>query len=228
MVAYDRQTVNSPNPIARFSHRRRAAKSVALAEKYLPSRGIIADFGAGTGLFLSALGDRRKDAALYAIEPYMPPSADPRIRYLSDLKMAAESFDVITAFETCEHLTSDELNSLIADCKVMLQSKGKLIISVPIMIGMALPLKDISRSLLFKRPLEYSFPELVGGVFGSDVARPVDPRPTHKGFDFRALRSRLTKDFLIDTEFYSPLPLPWWANSQVFFVCSKRSGGHSG
>jgi len=77
MVSYDRQTVNAPNRLARFSHRSRAKNSVIIADKYLRNGGVLVDFGAGTGLFLTSLGDKRPDVSLFAIEPFMPLSIDP-------------------------------------------------------------------------------------------------------------------------------------------------------
>jgi hypothetical protein len=59
MVSYDQQTINSPNPLVRFAHRSRVAKSVALANKYLPQKGVVVDFRAITGLFLRTLGNER-------------------------------------------------------------------------------------------------------------------------------------------------------------------------
>jgi hypothetical protein len=52
MVSYDRQTVNSPNPLARFSHRSRVEKSASLVKRHLSEGGVVVDFGAGTGLLL--------------------------------------------------------------------------------------------------------------------------------------------------------------------------------
>jgi SAM-dependent methyltransferase len=222
MVSYERQTVDSPNPIARFAHRSRVAKSVALAEKYLPQEGTVVDFGAGTGLFLSRLGDKRRDAGLYAIEPFMPPATDPRIHYVPDFPALRLEADLITAFEVCEHLLDDEPEKFLADAERSLKASGKLIVSVPIMIGGALLMKEVNKALLNRRGLEYSASELVAGMFGGAVARPAGNRWTHKGFDYRELRKIIACRFVIEREILSPLPLPWWANSQIFFICRKR------
>jgi 2-polyprenyl-3-methyl-5-hydroxy-6-metoxy-1,4-benzoquinol methylase len=219
--SYERQTVNSPNPLARFAHRSRVTKSVALAEKYLPQEGVVVDFGAGTGFFLSTLGDRRSDVALYAVEPTMPPCTDSRIHYVPDLESLRLEADLISAFEVCEHLTDAQLEQLLSDANQSIKTNGRLIISVPIMIGGALILKELNRSLLFRRASEYSITELLAGVFGRTVQRPTNRGPTHKGFDFRWLRERVREHFSIEAEILSPLPLPWWANSQIFFVCRK-------
>lgn len=221
MVSYERQTVDSPNPVARFAHRSRAARSVALAEKYLPSRGAVVDFGAGTGLFLRTLGDRRPDSTLYAIEPFMPPAADPRIRYVPDFEALNLQADLITAFEVCEHLLDGEAEQFLRDAGRHLKADGRLIISVPIMIGAALILKELNKAILYRRGLEYSASELIAGVFGGAVERPPGQRWSHKGFDYRWLRKKIAENFIIEREMLSPLPLPWWANSQIFFICRK-------
>jgi hypothetical protein len=221
MVSYDRQTVNSPNPLARFSHRSRVAKSVALADKLLPQNGAIIDFGAGTALFLSMLGEKRPDVSLTAIEPFMPPSVDARIQYIRDFKAATVKADLITAFEVCEHLTDEETEQFLSDVTNSIRPNGKIIISVPIMIGGTLLLKELNRVFLFRRLSDYSVLELLAGTVGRAVRRPFDRGPTHKGFDFRWLRRKLGETFIIEAEIYSPLPLPWWINSQAFFVCRK-------
>ena len=198
------------------------AKSVALAEKYLPQKGVVVDFGAGTGLFLSTLGDRRSDVKLYAIEPFMPPATDSRIHYIKNLESLKLEVDLISAFEVCEHLTDAETEEFLSAAQHIIRTDGKLIISVPIMIGGPLILKELNRSILItRRASDYSVTELIAGVLGRTVQRPTNRGPTHKGFDFRWLREKLRERFIIESEILSPLPLPWWANSQVFFICRK-------
>ena len=55
-----------------------------------------------------------------------------------------------------------------------MQAHGKLIVSVPIMIGGALPLKELSRSILFRRSSEYSVSELFARFLGRMVERPAN------------------------------------------------------
>jgi hypothetical protein len=197
------------------------AKSVTLANEHLPPKGIVVDFGAGTGLFLSTLGNRRPDATLFAIEPFMPPNADPRIRYIPNFELFKLEADLVSAFEVCEHLTDDETENFLFGARRGLKEGATLIISVPIMIGGALILKEMNRSILFRRRSDYSIAELMAGVLGRTVQRPADRGPTHKGFDFRWLREKIRQHFLIENEILSPLSLPWWANSQIFFICRK-------
>lgn len=220
-MSYDHQTINSPNPLARFAHRSRVSKSIALVNKHLPQNGVVIDFGAGTGSFLSSLGDERPDATLFAIEPFMPPTTDPRIHYILNFESLNLNPDVISAFEVCEHLTDSETEQFISNSQHFIKAHGKLIVSVPIMVGGALLLKELSRSILFRRASEYSLSDLFTGLLGHMVERPINRRTTHKGFDFRWFREKLRERFIIEDEILSPLPIPWWANSQIFFICRK-------
>jgi len=223
VVTYDRQTINSPNPLARFSHRSRTSKSVNLACECLPEGGTVVDFGAGTGLMLCKLGDVRPDVKLLAISRYMPPTPDPRLRYLADLRDAAgQSVDLVTALEVCEHLADAELDDFLATTAMLLRDGGFLIVSVPIMIGPVVIIKEINRMLLHRRISDMSFGEMARHVLGLQLTRAENRGTSHKGFDYRWLRRQLQQGFLIVREFYSPLPLPWWLNSQAFFICQPK------
>ena len=68
-IPYEEQTLNHPNPIARFAHQARYSNSLSLVVKALPPDGTILDFGAGQGEFLHRLGSLRPDARLLAFEP---------------------------------------------------------------------------------------------------------------------------------------------------------------
>jgi hypothetical protein len=223
MVPYDRQTVNSPNPLQKFAHRQRMAKSILLASKCVPKDGTIVDFGAGNGLFLSTLGIGRPDVKLFAVEPFMAPIFDSRINYIESFRDLSTNPDLISAFEVCEHLTDQELEQFFSDVHNSISPDGRMLVSVPIMIGGALIVKELSRSILFRRFSDYSASELIAGLTGRVVPRPSSRIATHKGFDFRWLRHELTRLFIIEEEILSPFLLPWWANSQIFFVCTKRT-----
>ena len=86
-IAYDRQTINSPNPLARFAHRSRLAKSIKLA-KDKRWYGKVLDYGCGSGAFIAEM-NRITPGCAVGYEPFMTErSADdlPIFRYLSDLK----------------------------------------------------------------------------------------------------------------------------------------------
>ena len=93
--------------------------------------------------------------------------------------------DVITAFETCEHLCDDTLETFFKNTEEYLKDTGTLIITVPIMIGLAFPVKEISRMIATRKMSDYSMIELINGVLGKSIERASDRNASHKGFDFR-------------------------------------------
>ncbi|WP_244815964.1 bifunctional 2-polyprenyl-6-hydroxyphenol methylase/3-demethylubiquinol 3-O-methyltransferase UbiG [Caballeronia sp. Lep1P3] len=223
-ISYEEQTVNSGNPLARFAHRSRMSMAIELVTGLCARRGTVADFGAGPGLFLHALGQARPDITLIGHDMFMA-SAFPEIKYAESLgSVAAKSVDVLTAFEVCEHLYDNELDALLDDAARILKPGGALVISVPIMYGLAVGPK-VSNAMIRSRTLksEYSATELLKAMAGIRVSRPPNPRTTHKGFDFRELRDTVRERFDIDAEKMSPVPhAPWWMSSQYFMVCRAR------
>lgn len=222
-VSYDRQTIASPNPLARFAHRSRHRLSLSLLERHAPTGGLVVDFGAGTGELLHQLGLLRPDLRRVAVEPYMPPRhAD--LPHLPDLAaVEAGTVDVLTAFEVLEHLSDQDIAAFVNDVTRTCKSGATLIVSVPIMHGLALPMKELNRALLFRRPSDYSAGELLYGLVGRLVQRTPDIRRSHKGFDHRALRTLLQGTFDLRSHISAPFgALPWWMNSQSFLVFAVR------
>jgi SAM-dependent methyltransferase len=223
VVSYEKQTVDSPNPLARFAHRARIRKSLDIVDEYLPGGGRFADFGAGTGLLLSEFGKRRPDAALFGIEPFQTPYHPGNITYVPDLTaVEPKSLDVISAFEVCEHMYEHEIRDFLGHCRKTLTSDGKLIISVPVMYGAATLPKFVNRVLLYRRNYTaYGFKDLVRSTFGIPIERPENPRHTHTGFDFRWLMRIIAETFVVRRIDCSPFRgLPWYFNSQVFLVAT--------
>lgn len=142
---YDKQTINSPNPLARFSHSHRLATSVALVSAE-PGVHRLLDYGCGTGQFLKAL-QRGKTVQAIGYEPYMPEKSHaslPIYKNLNEIRKHAP-FDLITIFETIEHLSGDEIKTFLALAEQILSPKGRILFSAPIEIGPALLLKTINR-----------------------------------------------------------------------------------
>ena len=225
VVSYEKQTVDSPNPLARFAHRSRIQKSLAIVDELLPAEGAFADFGAGTGLLLSELGKRRPDVALFGIEPFQTPYYPGNITYVPDLPtLEAGSLDVISAFEVCEHMYENEIRDFLVQSSQILTPQGKLILSVPVMYGAAAIPKFVNRVMLYRRNYTaYGFKDLMLSTFGIPVPRPENPRHTHTGFDFRWLIKIVEEMYTIDRIDRSPFKaLPWYFNSQVFIVASRR------
>ena len=219
-VEYSSQTVNHPNPIARFAHRHRNRKSILLANNLVKSNSkIIVDYGCGKGVFVDSLR-RGGFKFAYGYEPYMEQAID-RSYIVKDKKLIPTgNVELVTLFETIEHLDTDELDSFFDFCRLCLNESGKILISAPLEIGPAVILKDIVRSILFKRPLEYSFIELLKcGLFGMSIERSKNIKHSHKGFDFRKIITLIRKRYgKVKVLGYGPLPInTWYGNSQVYF-----------
>jgi hypothetical protein len=218
VLSYDKQTINAPNPIARFAHRRRVRLALQLINRIVPPSGTIADFGPGDGYLLHCLRALRPDLRLHGIEDTMN-SSYPEISFVRDFStIPDQSLDAVTAFEVMEHMLDTEIDRFIRDVQRVLRREAVLIVSVPIMYGASLPLKELNRKLLHRQKSEYTAGEFVRATLGYPVERPPDPRPTHKGFDFRVLRRLLDRSFNEEKLVRSPFALlPWWLNSQIFF-----------
>jgi len=231
-VPYEEQTLNHPNPIARFAHRARYRNALNLAERQLPVGGTILDFGAGQGEFLHRLAVLRSDARLLAFEPYMSIRHPEVLNFPRMDEVLERSVDVLCAFETLEHVSDAQIEDFIAQAKRICGVDARIIVSVPVMQGAVLPVKELSKSILFRRFSDYSMTELGRGILGLEVRRAGNVLLSHKGFDHRVLFERLNREFGLLEKFYSPFRgLPWWCNSQAFFVFAVGPGetiGHRG
>lgn len=219
-ISYEEQTVNSINPLARFAHRTRMTVATE-RHRSMPRTRNRGGLRRGTGPFLHTLGESRRDITLIGHDKFMAP-AFAEVKYAESLDtVASHSVDVLTAFEVCEHLYPREVDALLDDAARILKPDGALVISVPIMYGLAIAPK-VSNWMIRSRTLksEYTPAELLKSMIGMRVSRPANPRTTHKGFDFRELRELVSERFVVDAVHTSPVPhAPWWISSQYFMVC---------
>lgn len=222
-VTYDKQTYDNPNPLARFAHRRRYQHALSLALDSAGPRATIVDYGAGWGDFLHRLAVVKPDSRLIGIESNGP-LAYPELETRASMEeFEDESVDCLCAFEVLEHLDTAHIERFIEQARRICKLNARILISVPIMKGLALPVKEASRSLLYRRFSDHSVGELIRGTLGLEVARTDRLLHSHKGFDHVALFRRFTRDFRNIRRFHSPMPrLPWWCNSQAFFVFSRQ------
>ena len=224
-VSYAAQTLDTPNPIARYAHRQRYKASFDQVTSDVRPGGTVLDFGCGQGDFLNTLADLRPDLTLIGFDPESGHRAE-RYTPVDDMAVVAEeSVDLVCCFETLEHLYDDEIASFLAEAERVLVPSGEVLISVPVIGGPTLLLKEANRAVLFRRRSDYSAGELLAASFrGRPAPRPDDIRVTHKGFDFRALVDRLGERFEVGDVARSPFPaLPWWLNSQVFARLRRRA-----
>jgi len=225
MIAYDKQTYNAPNPLARLAHRARYGAADRLVRKYLRSaEAAMLDFGCGDGRMLERVRLFAPLAELVGYEPLMEEGAGLHTQYKrvsTEADVRHGQYDLITAFEVLEHLEPQEIDGFVTLARETLREGGVLIVSVPIMLGPVLIPKLINAQYVRKSTWRYSLSEMIGAAF---FLKPV-PRfrgtgyLTHKGFDWRMLRDRLSQDFELREEEFSPFPvLPWGLNSQWFGV----------
>ncbi len=224
-VSYSAQTLETPNPIARYAHRQRYKASFDRVTSDVRQGGTVLDFGCGEGDFLNTLSELRPDLSLYGFDPESHHVPD-RYALVDDITaVPAGSVDLVCCFETLEHLYDDEIASFLSEAARVLAPGGEVSLSVPVIGGPTLLLKEANRAVLFRRRSDYTARELLAAsLAGRPAARPDDIRVSHKGFDFRALLRTLGERFDVSDTAYTPFPgLPWWLNSQIFARLRRRS-----
>lgn len=217
---YEKQTYDTPNPIARLAHRRRFASSMA-AVAHLPRGSSIFDYGCGQGRFLSHLNaDRPGFYSLAGFDPFQAQkyegySVVSNLDYVTDT-----SVDFMTCLEVCEHLSNEHMQTFIEFAGRKLKPGGTLLVTVPIQKGPVVLLKEANRCVLHRRAPEHSLKEMVSTVlFGTLPARTEDIQGSHKGYDFEDTIAQIKRRFGEPRIAYSPFPtLGWRANSQVFMT----------
>ena len=217
-VSYAAQTLDTPNPIARYAHRQRYKASFDRVTAEVRQGGTVLDYGCGQGDFLATLADLRPDLTLYGFDPESGHEADRYVPVADPGVVPDASVDLLCCFETLEHLYDAEIDAFADTADRVLVPGGGTLISVPVIGGPPLVLKEANRAILFRRRSDYTARELLAASFaGRPAPRPDDIRVTHKGFDHRALLVRLAARFEVTDVTCSPFPgLPWWLNSQVF------------
>jgi SAM-dependent methyltransferase len=226
MVSYEKQTLNTPNPIARYAHRNRLKRVISLVISQPYIRKVL-DYGCGSGAFIEAIQGKNGIKA-FGFEPIMKERAGADSLIYSDFSSvnAEGPFDIVTIFETIEHLSDDELAEFLARADEILSNNGRILCSVPIEIGPALLMKEFNRCILHKRRPENSVAELFSAsIFGIAAKRANNIKGSHKGFDFRKAIRFLEDDYgPVTIASYGPLPLgTWYGNSQVYFWLKKRT-----
>jgi 2-polyprenyl-3-methyl-5-hydroxy-6-metoxy-1,4-benzoquinol methylase len=226
-VPYEKQTVDNPNPIARFAHRTRMRKSKRLVGPFLIGSATLLDYGCGQGRYLHNLameikGDQPQ-VTLLGYDPYMSAKFE-GYRIVSDpTAIAPESVDILTSLEVCEHLTDEEFQEFMDFAVKVMAPDGRLLVSVPIETGPVVLLKEVSRSILFRRRPTLSASELFkAALFGIPARRAEDRKTSHRGYDWRVTQQILLETFHCEHIEFSPLPYKsWYGQSQVFMRFRK-------
>lgn len=221
MVSYDKQTINTKNIFARYAHRTRLSISKNIITKNYINKDIsILDYGCGDGIFLDQLSKIFKNSKLIGYDPYSKINHNSFLLLNNLDEISKNKFDIICCFETLEHLFDSEKSDLYELVKNSLNYEGKFIVSVPIIGGLTLILKEFNRAIMFKRKSDYTFKELfLSTFFNKSPKRAVDIKGSHKGFNFTKLETELNKNFTIKSKILSPFKnLPWFLNSNIFYI----------
>lgn len=185
-VEYEKQTLDHPNPIARYAHRARFARSKKIVLSRLEEGSVIVDYGCGQGRFLYELNqelkEQGKECKLYGYDPYMAAKFDGYEVVANADSIKDSSVSIITSLEVCEHLDEKETHEFLDFVTAKLMQGGTLLVTVPIMMGPAAFIKELSRSLLFRRLPDVRMRDLIlASVFGKVPPRAENIKTSHRG-----------------------------------------------
>jgi SAM-dependent methyltransferase len=241
---YARKQLLCDDRLIAWSHRRRFAMALRLAEQLRGAR--VLDHGCGDGTFLAMLMDApfAPDAAVGSeIAPSLVEDCATRLGTRAglgfllasalDTDAHAGAYDVVFCTEVLEHVV--ELDAEIDRLARLVAPSGTLVVSVPVETGLPLVVKQAARRIAGWRGLgdypgssPYSAREYWRSVLAGPRARLERPIHAgddghrfhdHKGFNWMALRDRLRRRFRVEAVLASPLSwLPAHLGSQAWFV----------
>jgi SAM-dependent methyltransferase len=244
---YAQKQILSRDKLVAWSHERRFATALTIAREFSGKR--ILDFGSGDGTFLAlAMMADSPPAAAVGAELLDDVIEDCRARYGAEPRMSfvpvalldrpehAKRYDAVFCMEVLEHVFDWEPE--LARMSRLLTPDGTLVVSVPVETGLPVLIKQIVRTVAGWRKIghypgttAYTWSELTAAVFARStqhVQRPVfdfgsGPCHDHKGFNWRVLRTRLSRQFDVTRVVASPFSWlgPGFA-TQVWFICRRR------
>ncbi|HEY5220188.1 MAG TPA: class I SAM-dependent methyltransferase [Gemmatimonadaceae bacterium] len=233
-----------------WSHRRRFETAIALAAPYT-GRPLL-DYGCGDGTFLAMAHADFPGSVGLEVDPELVRICTERFGHLGGLRFLlasdgdtykAAQFGVVLCTEVLEHCPSDAVDVALARMKRLVAPDGRVIISVPVEIGLPLAVKQAARAVAARRVSSdylhrerYSARDFLRMLVARDratVERPVyetqfasgipNRYHGHKGFNWRAMRRRVGEEFrVVETRFS---PISWLGPqcaSQAWFVCAPR------
>jgi len=245
---YAEKQIFSRDRLVAFSHARRFDTALSVAKAFRGMR--VMDFGSGDGTFLAmlmmtpdapAVGVGAELAADVVEDCRHRYENEPRLQFVlvDELETGdhARRYDAVFCMEVLEHVVDWE--PALASMSRLLAPGGTLIVSVPVEIGAMVVVKQAVRQIAGWRKIghypgttPYSWGELAAAVFAGNrqhVTRPVydtgsGPYHDHKGFNWKVLRDRVSRQFVIERILASPSQIlgPQLA-TQVWFVAHLRA-----
>jgi 2-polyprenyl-3-methyl-5-hydroxy-6-metoxy-1,4-benzoquinol methylase len=242
---YARKQLGSRSRLIAWSHRRRLQMAYDLVKPFAGT--LLLDYGCGDGTFLGLISRLFPDAIGADADEEQVLDCRKRFASLEGLRFTttarlaspeyAARFDLITCMEVLEHCLDIDAERVLNDFERLLAPGGTVLISVPIEIGPTLLVKEVVRAVAGWRRIgdyqyrdTYGLAELLRMVRAGNetiIERPRYPfgeglAHSHKGFNWRRLRSRLSRSFLIREIRFSPFNIAGgWCGSQVWFRCGR-------
>ncbi len=238
-MAYSDITFNDKNPVKRWLQKQRLVSAIEAVQQSNCQPSVICDFGAGNGELCKLLSKSYPKASIVCYEP-TPGLLDeakenlkeiPNISFVQDVDgLKNESIDLLFSLEVFEHLPDQETKQAIKSIHNLLRSKGKLIIGVPIEIGIPAFYKDMFR--MFRRfgaydaNLKNLLLSLIGSPPKNRPIREITPgfnyHFEHVGFDHRRLIKVLEGYFMAQGTTSGPFDIfGEWLMPEVYFTLEK-------
>lgn len=233
-----------------WSHRRRFDMALALAAPY--TGWPLLDYGCGDGTFLALAHERFPNSVGLEVDPGLVIACAERFGHLGGLRflhagqaeaLPAASFGVVLCTEVLEHCPTDAVDVALARMRRLVAPDGRVILSVPVETGLPLAVKQAARAIAarsvhsdYRHRERYSVHDFVRMLTADAhtlVERPVyetefapglpNRYHGHKGFNWRAMRRRVSETFhVVETRFS---PVSWLGPefaSQAWFICGPR------
>jgi len=190
---------------------------LALAAGLIKESESVLDYGCGDGYFLQMCLEVLSAENLVGYEPdpvmYQEAVRETHgtgiviLRTLDELHNKA--FTKITCLETGEHLVGQELDTLLVNIERLLAQRGRIVISVPLEIGVPALLKNTFRILKGHIPDNFTFLNFWRMVFGVSIPRSTPENRehghyiySHMGFDHRQFEEMLARAFCIEKKYF--------------------------
>jgi SAM-dependent methyltransferase len=236
---YEALTTKNSSALKRFSHGMRFKIALELLDPQPGDR--ILDFGTGDGFMLTKIRSAA-DCRVTGYEPASPnyEEAVERLRkepaggsidIVNSLEGLPSAFNKICCLEVLEHLSEEVQRKEITRMLQLLTGDGKLIISVPIEVGLPSLLKNLARIVLGQTHGNTNLKTITRSLLGLRVRRSGGAYdPSHIGFNYHDLEKLLLSMRLeVTGKLFSPIKLlGGMVNSQVFFVLKKAAATADG
>jgi 2-polyprenyl-3-methyl-5-hydroxy-6-metoxy-1,4-benzoquinol methylase len=228
-MEYSKMTYDSKFFIKRFTHRARYSIGLKLCR----NAGSILDYGTGSAHFLKLLAEKNPTMRIVGFEPWdnMLEQAKEETKDYPNVSISKtidfdERFDIVTCFEVLEHLTEEKQCKVFSDCKKLLKTGGRIVVSVPIETGFAGLVKNALRWIA-GQPHAASFNEVIRSTFSLSIER-VERGGylhSHMGFRYKDIEKVMPGlNLIVVRRTFSPVN--WFGsllNSQVFYEIKENA-----